>query len=129
MVDKDHQKLFALINDVIGAMKKAEISGVVDAVRGLRGYTEYHFNREIELLQKCTTYPANELKEHKVKHASFVAKVTEFESKLGDQSLAAVCDLVSGDILTFRTDWLVTHIQNTDKRCTPYYKKHGFGSA
>ena len=84
---------------------------VKGAIAGLRRYTVFHFDREIEMLKMCPTYPAEQLKTHEAAHKMFVDKVESFEKNFGDGNLGSVCELVTGEMLTFLVEWLTNHIR------------------
>ncbi|MAG85842.1 MAG: hypothetical protein CMB97_00290 [Flavobacteriaceae bacterium] len=95
------------------------------AIAGLRDYTVFHFTREIELLEKVPTYPADALAKHKAAHKFFVDKVESFEKGFGDGNLASVAELATGEMLAFLVDWLGSHIQNTDMTLEEYFNYQG----
>ncbi len=111
--DNDHKRLFALINDLHDAMMTGKGSQVIQRViRQLAEYTKYHFSGEEALLER-TKYAG--LEPHRVQHREFVSKVEQFER---DLKAGAVGQSVA--VTTFLKDWLVKHIQQTDRE----YSKH-----
>ena len=121
-IDDDHQELFRLINSIHDAAQRADSSRVLMALRGMKSYTKYHFDREIDLLANCDEYPRRELVAHVQAHDSFIGKINDFEREFGEGGLSAVCDLVSGQFIQYLISWLSGHIQNTDmKRCSKYF--------
>ena len=102
-------------------VRECAFSQVGTAIAGLRRYTVFHFDREIELLEQVPTYPKDELRAHKAAHKMFVDTVVSFEQRFQSTSMAAVCELVSGSLLTFLFDWLGSHIQNIDMKLAKYF--------
>ena len=100
---------------------KNSLFEVGTTIAGLRRYTVFHFSREIELLEQVPTYPKQQLTAHKAAHKMFVDKVTSFEQGFQGENMAAVCELVTGSMLTFLVDWLGSHIQNTDMKLEEYF--------
>jgi hemerythrin len=117
-IDKQHQRLFDLINALYDASRAGKgrdvLGGVTDE---LIRYTQTHFQQEEEFLKKTQygDYPA-----HKVQHEKFVAKVVEFRQKLTSGQV-----VVSSDILWFLRDWLTSHIMQTDKKYSTHLLAKG----
>ena len=116
--DAEHQKLFALINDLHAAMKSGNGRTILaDIVRELEKYTQTHFLAEEALLQRAQ-YP--KLNDHRVQHGEFVARVKQFrddlEQGVGGDSVA---------VLMFLKDWLSKHIKQTDRMYSQCLNSHG----
>jgi len=121
MIDADHRKLFGLINQVTSALQTADVEAVGKAIKGLREYTVYHFDREAAMLRKNPAYPQAEMDKHMAAHAAFVAKVSEFEGQFAKQNVGSMCKLATGDLMSFVLDWLVNHIQRTDMKLHTFF--------
>ena len=79
-LDEQHQKLFALINELHEAMRQGQGQAIVqDTLRQLATYTVTHFRAEEEVLRKAN-YPG--LAEHHAEHQKYVARVNEFAEDL-----------------------------------------------
>ena len=116
--DEEHQKLFALINDLHTAMKSGKGRTILgDIVRELEKYTRTHFLAEEALLQRAQ-YP--KLNEHRAQHGEFVARVQQFRN---DVEIGVGGDSVA--VLTFLRDWLAKHIKQTDKMYSTHLNAHG----
>jgi hemerythrin len=117
-IDKQHQRLFDLINALYDASRAGKgrdvLGGVTDE---LIRYTQTHFRQEEEFL-KSTNY--SDFPAHKVQHEKFVAKVVEFRQKLASGQV-----VVSADILWFLRDWLTGHIMQTDKKYSTHLVSKG----
>ncbi|MGE5516226.1 MAG: bacteriohemerythrin [Bacteroidota bacterium] len=108
MIDDDHKRLFAYIDELHGAMTKGAGADVVGEVVGkLVAYTRDHFGRE-EKLMGLGGYGEREA--HLQAHRDFIAKVEEFQRRLEQRS-----GTISMEVLVFLRDWLVNHINKTDK--------------
>ena len=90
--------------------EKQALDAVVD-------YTKYHFQREEELMAKHD-YPL--LEAHKAEHERMIAKVGGYISSYEKTGHKALEDL--GDFLK---DWLVNHINGTDKAYGPFLNERG----
>ncbi|HLO78781.1 MAG TPA: bacteriohemerythrin [Magnetospirillum sp.] len=108
MIDDDHKRLFAYIDELHSAMTKGAGAEVIEGVVAkLVDYTREHFGRE-EKLMALGGYDGRD--GHLKAHRDFIAKVEEFQGRLRQRS-----GTVSMEVLTFLRDWLINHIQKTDK--------------
>ncbi len=107
-MDNDHKKLLNLINQLQTAVhyytgKEFEEKALDELV----DYTKTHFKKEEKLLED-NGYA--DLEAHKVQHEEFIAKVNEFLEQYKKDSEVTVIDT-----LEFLKDWLIKHINGTDK--------------
>ncbi len=117
-IDLQHQKLVALINTLNDAMRERRTKEVVgDVIKELVDYALTHFLTEERYFEKYR-YPKTV--EHKHEHDSFAGKVSEFQKKYNEGRLA-----LSIDIMDFLKDWLITHIQGSDKKYTAFFNEKG----
>ena len=113
LIDEQHKKLFALINQLYDAMSKGKANDVVARVIGeLVSYTKTHFGAEEKLLQS-KNYP--DLKAHQAQHRKFVEKVEQFQKEFAQGKIT-----VSNEVMHFLRDWLVNHILKTDKQYSSF---------
>ncbi|GHE83962.1 bacteriohemerythrin [Thalassotalea profundi] len=112
-IDNDHKKLLNLLNQVNTAYDYAmSESYEKEALTDLVNYTKYHFEREEKLMAE-NDYP--ELETHKLQHKNMIEQVDQFVeryNKEGHECLHIISD--------FLTQWLINHINGTDKA----YSKH-----
>jgi methyl-accepting chemotaxis protein len=110
MIDDDHKQLFDYIGELHTAMRKSGGSEVIESVVArLVDYTREHFGREERLMAtQGAAYPEREA--HLAAHRTFIERIEEFQRRIAQRS-----GTVSMDVLTFLRDWLVTHINKTDK--------------
>jgi hemerythrin len=117
--DDDHKRLFSLVNALHDAMKAGMGGKIVQkVVQELADYTKYHFSGE-EALMAETQYPA--LGQHRLQHREFVKKVEQFQR---DLRTGAVGQSVA--VTTFLKDWLVNHIQRTDREYSVHLNANGW---
>lgn len=115
-IDKQHQKLVALINKQHRYMKQQKGGKNFDEVIGeLTDYCSYHFNYEEQLFGKYG-YPESE--NHKHSHKDLVEQIANFKALRAEGSASVPIDLMS-----FLTDWLRTHILEADKAYVPFLKE------
>jgi hemerythrin-like metal-binding protein len=115
-IDDQHVKLVGLINKQHRFMKLQKSSENADGVlKELTDYTEYHFKYEEKLLEK---YGYPEKRAHLKSHEKLMDQVAEFkmQRKEGSASLHM-------DIMVFLTDWLKTHILESDKAYVQFLKE------
>jgi hemerythrin len=117
-MDEQHKKLFALINELYGAMIKGHGNDVAgDILRRLIDYTAQHFSAEERLMQKHN-YPG--LASHRLEHKALTDKVIAFKKEFdaGDT-------YITPELLTFLQRWLTDHIQKVDKRYGDFLNTQG----
>jgi hemerythrin-like metal-binding protein len=117
-IDQQHQKLAALINQLNEAMsqgKGKEVTGKI--LTELINYTSSHFALEEKYFDKFA-YP--ETLTHKKAHAELVKKVVEFQEGFNKGSLT-----LSLELMRFLKDWLIVHIQGTDKKYSAFFNEKG----
>jgi len=117
-IDEQHRKLVSIVNDLNSAMglgKGKEIMGNV--LSSLIDYTKSHFATEEELMEKYV-YPG--YLTHKADHDALTKQVNETMKKFTEGKA-----IVTVEVMNFLKDWLINHIQNTDKRYAPYLNSKG----
>jgi hemerythrin len=116
-LDQDHKALFSLINKFFDAMRQGKAKEILnETLDDLISYTRTHFKRE-ELLFSSTHY--SDFQKHKIEHDHFIEKIDEFREQYdaGNQR-------ISIELIKFLSDWLVNHIQSSDKKYSSYLKKY-----
>ena len=109
MCDKQHQRLFAIMNELADAMRAGRGNDVVAKTVGdLLTYTRTHFQQEEGLMQKAG-YP--QLASHQAMHRKFEADVAALEQQTKEGRAAN-----SIQVLNLLRDWLLNHIQKVDKQ-------------
>ena len=117
-IDKQHQKLISMINELNDAMKQGKGKEAMSKIlNGLVAYTATHFKTEEDYFAKFG-YP--ETIKHKKEHADFVKKVSDFKSKFEKDQLS-----VTIEVMRFLRDWLQNHIKGTDKKYSKFFNDNG----
>lgn len=114
-LDRQHQQLIGMINDLHEAMRKGQTkSAMGNLFDRLVEYTAKHFSYEEERMENCR-YP--NLVEHKTKHDDLVRQATALREKFnsGNQHL-------NMEVMRFLKKWITEHIQKSDKRYVPYLR-------
>ncbi len=117
-IDEDHQKLLNLINQFQTAVyyntgKRFEQESLDELVN----YTRTHFAREEKLMQDHD-YP--DFDAHLAQHKAMIAKVDQFIQAHRDNGHKALQDTAD-----YLRDWLINHINGTDKKYSEYLRSRG----
>lgn len=114
-MDQEHKRLVEIINNLYGAMRQGKGNQAIGSILdGLASYTRTHFAHE-EKLMKDAKYEAYE--EHKREHDTLSRQVLEIQNKYRSGNVLSL------EIMSFLKEWLVTHIQGSDKRFGSHLRK------
>lgn len=117
-IDNQHKKLVDLINKLHDAMKQGKSKEVLsEIISELINYTDVHFKTEEKYFDKFN-YPKSDA--HKTLHKNFVNKVLDFKNKYESGNAA-----LSIEIINFLKDWLINHINGSDKEYSSFFNEHG----
>ena len=109
LLDSQHKKLVAIMNELHTAMRVAKGKEILHTIFDeLIWYTKEHFRTEEQIMLKFN-YP--EFKEHKAIHE----KLTEQVLKL-QKDYKCGSSMVTMDTMNFLKNWLINHIEGTDKK-------------
>ena len=113
LMDSQHKKLIALINELNSAMKEGKGKLILHKIfDGLINYTKYHFSNEEQLMKKAN-YPG--LIEHQQIHKDLTKQVIDLQEKYLTDS-----NLVTFETMGFLKNWLLNHIEGTDKKYSKF---------
>lgn len=117
-LDGQHTILFNLINDLHTAMMKGQAQKMTGPIlRKLIDYTHTHFTAE-EAMLSTSKYPA--LEAHRALHRELIKQVEDFSARFERGEIT-----VNLNLLNFLRDWLINHIQKTDKEYSSWLNEHG----
>jgi hemerythrin len=117
-VDRQHQKLFDLFNQLYDAMQQGHGGEVIDKVlTSVIDYTAYHFSFEEKLLHECG------YEEEAAHHAEHV-RLTEQAKALAQRLRTGHSDVTMAT-LQFLADWLARHILVSDKKYAEFLLAQG----
>ncbi len=112
-IDAQHQSLLAIGRELHIAMSTGQSKAVMGKILDrLVQYTTMHFAHEERLLQ-AHGYPG--FAGHKAQHDALAAKVVQFQVDFKAGRAA-----VSIELLSFLKNWLVEHIQGSDRKYSPF---------
>lgn len=106
LIDKQHQALFALVNEVADKVKAGNMPEIIGVIKRLATYTVEHFKDE-EAIMKKAGYASFE--DHQMIHAELVEKVLDLQAKLEKKQPVSMVG-----IIRFLSDWLKDHILQDD---------------
>lgn len=115
VIDKEHQSLVEMANCVFQmASPEVDSSAMIEVVKALFLYMEYHFRHEEELMIECG-YPG--LLDHSQCHRRIVDEMTS--------SLRATKDIrqYAVKLRYMMVDWVVAHMINEDKKIGAHIRK------
>ena len=115
-IDAQHMQLFECIDrlESAGDERQRELA-VYFVMEQLNDYVRIHFAVE-EIVMRLFDYPG--LEAHAAEHRAFAARLKEFESN----ELVEDMHIEAGKFLR---EWLVKHIQGSDKRYAAYLLENG----
>ena len=117
-IDRDHQTLLALLNDLHDAVEAGvgheALSKVLD---GLALYVSYHFAHEEGLFLRAK-YPGYE--RHRKQHLALTGTVKEIYSEFQ----AGGSETLPQQVLEFLKNWLYEHILGADRAFGVYLTGH-----
>jgi hemerythrin len=113
IIDEEHKRLLALINNVLAA-NLCRTGTVLErqSLDELLDYTEYHFQREEDLMLEHG-YPDYE--GHKAQHDQMRTQVKLYLKRYQEQGREVLPEVANHLKL-----WLLQHIAGTDKRLAPF---------
>ena len=127
-VDRQHQQLFDLINELHQAMMEGpiphttatlvhELDTMATVLKELMDYTSYHFSTEENYMVEHA-YPERDV--HRAAHAQFVERVQAFKRDFeSGQALHSV------EIVEFIWNWWRSHILVVDKKLGAFLNEKG----
>lgn len=117
-LDEQHKGLVATLNGLHAAMLAGHEKAVTgELLNRLANYTHQHFVAEEAMMQR-TGYP--QYAAHCTQHKDLTAQVEGFVARYERGEVALTVDL-----LLFLREWLLTHIQKSDREYGPWLKAHG----
>jgi hemerythrin len=117
-IDRQHQKLFTLFNELYDAMQQGCGNEVIgNVLASVVDYTAYHFAHEEELFRRHG-YPDETA--HRAEHAKLTEQARTLEQRLlsGHREVTMVT-------LKFLCDWLANHIMGADQKFAPFLIEKG----
>jgi hemerythrin len=119
VIDQEHQKLVGMVNELYDAVQSGHGKEVLGKILdGLITYTKTHFAHEEKFFAE-TDYPDRVA--HKRQHDDLTRQVLDVQTKYR----AGATGTLSVEVLNFLKNWLITHIQGSDKKYVPHLHAKG----
>ncbi len=113
-LDRAHQTLFELLNELHGAVRKGQGQRMMEEVfETLFEYTKQHFAAE-EAVMKFYDYPGTQV--HVEQHAKLSAELRSFQD-----NYRAGKNHFTIDVVNFLIRWLTEHVMNADQGYANYF--------
>lgn len=114
--DAEHRRLVDMVNDLFDAVQSGRgreaLGNILD---DLIIYTETHFTNEEAALRDCG-FP--DLEAHLEEHHLLTDQVRDIRRKY----LSGPSATLSMEVMNFLKNWLIKHIQGSDRRYTSFMK-------
>ena len=117
-IDEQHRILVNTINEAGEKISQDSSLEVLESItRDLLSYALYHFETEEEMMQEYDYkgYSQEEYDTHMKQHRDFSAQVVEVRESIKDGN-----PISKEDLIGFLTNWLVNHINKTDKKLAAF---------
>lgn len=115
-IDNEHRRLFEIAEETYQLKNEEFIPDKYDQIKNLlnelKDYTVMHFSHEEEYMQSIGY---KKLFTQKMQHTAFINWLEEHELDSMDEEYEDQ-DAVIDNILKYLTDWLISHILDTDKQ-------------
>lgn len=117
-IDEQHKNLVKMINELHDAMLNARSKEVaLGIINNMAEYTQYHFSTEEKYMVQ---YKYPDYVAHKKEHDRFIQQVGNFKKDYEGGKAG-----LSFELLNFLKDWLVGHIQESDRKYSPFFNEKG----
>lgn len=119
ILDDDHKKMLEMINAIHEGLRMGQGPEVLgEILERLVDYTQNHFRREEEFFAE-SRYAGTVI--HKKQHSDLTERVLEVRRRYRAGSNTAL----TLEVMNFLCDWLVDHIQGSDKKYASYFNYKG----
>ena len=113
-MDGQHQQMLDLVNRVLeGAHQGKELDELVAVLRDLVRLTEHHFRAEEMRMVELGA----DAEHHRNQHRDLIESLRFFTDRL-DADKVGMCSV-------FLRDWLLRHIESTDRPFAAFLREHG----
>ncbi len=120
-LDEEHKKIIDTVNAItIAEQHNYTLDKVAEIINGMITYTKKHFKSEETCMIKFK-YPAYQ--SHKEEHIKFLERITFYYNRLVLNDYIVENNIFN--ILKYFKQWLMDHIQVTDKGYTDCFNNNG----
>jgi hemerythrin len=118
LIDEQHKKLFEIINKAVVVKKDSNNPrDIIKILNDMTKFAQEHFETE-ETYMKEFNYP--EYQDHKEEHMDFSTRTIAYLKEVIKSNYR-----IANEILEYIKQWLVDHIQSTDKKYIDCFKRNG----
>jgi hemerythrin-like metal-binding protein len=118
LFDDQHKNLLSYLNKIFGIFNDSGSKEEVEKLlEDLEQYAMTHFKTEEEVFDKYKYYGSEF---HNQEHRLYESKINDFRAKFH-----ASDEKVNTEVLEFLADWLMGHIQGTDKEYKRFLNNNG----
>ncbi|MFZ2152512.1 MAG: bacteriohemerythrin [Microgenomates group bacterium] len=118
VIDDQHQKMFATINSLISTINTMPTKDeVMKIITSLIEYKKFHFATEEKYF---TEFNYEGAADHIAQHQEFTKKLSAIQQQAGDDYL-----LLAFELVDFLEDWLIGHLQTSDRLYIDCFLSHG----
>lgn len=115
-IDGHHKQLISMINELYFAMSQDRGQALVNnIIHEMLDYAKMHFAAEEAHMHQCEYLGA--LQHHR-EHEKFIKKAEEFFNRTQEGAF-----VLSFEVIQFLSDWLKSHILETDMKYAPLFKE------
>lgn len=117
-IDDQHRILVNTINEAQEKLDAdSSLQALEDITKDLLSYALYHFETEEEMMQEHNYkgHSQEEYEAHMKQHRDFSAQVVAVR-----ESIKAGNPMPKDDLIAFLTNWLINHINKTDKKLAAF---------
>lgn len=113
-IDGQHRQMLDLVNRVLeGVHARLELEELIEILRDLVRLTEHHFATE----EKQMAASGADADEHRAEHRRLLEDLRGFTDRLDADS--------AGECSVFLRDWLLRHIESTDRPFAAFLRERG----
>ena len=120
-IDEQHMILVNTINEANIKLQEDDSIKMLEAItKDLLSYVLYHFETEEEMMatHDYKSYNKQEFEQHMKQHRNFSEKVVSIRDSVNRGK-----PIDKEELIGFLTDWLINHINNTDKKLASFLSK------
>ncbi len=118
MIDEEHKKLIGILNKAIFAKKHNDNpEEIKEVLSEMTNYAPAHFKTEETYMIK---FNYTDYIYHKIEHLDFSQQTIAYCDRVADGA-----SQIANELLEYLKEWLINHIQGTDKKYVDCFKKNG----
>ncbi len=118
IIDEEHKKLIDIINKAIATMEHNDnTEELKEVLYGITMYAMIHFSEEENYMIEFN-YP--EYQTHRNEHIDFSEKTLAYCERIANRD-----SHFTNEVFKYLKQWLVNHIQTTDKKYIDCFKRNG----